>query len=302
VKNPNTNLRSAFQSNILTLPLLSIVSQRSASPEVLRSSIFKQILASVREVGLIEPLVVYPQEGKGFLLLDGHLRLEALKILGIEEVNCILSTDDESYTYNKRVNHIPPVAQHFMLMEALKSGVAEERIAAALNIDVAAIRRRVQMLDGICPEVVEMLRDRKLSLEVFPILRKMKAIGQIATVELMVLRHDYSVSFAKTRLAISPPALLCATSSTARQLKANADAADALLGEDTDGLIQNLKAIEETYGTDVLTLTVTCAYLERLFSEARITRYLDRHHPGPMETLKKIISDMRPSQVPDRSP
>jgi RepB plasmid partitioning protein/ParB-like nuclease domain len=301
MKRATANLRSAFQSNILTLPLLSIVSQRGASPEVFRSSIFKQILASVREVGLIEPLVVYPQEGKGFLLLDGHLRLEALKILGIEEVNCILSTDDEGYTYNKRVNHIPPVAQHFMLMEALKSGVAEERIAATLNVDVAAIRKRVQMLDGICPEVVEMLRDRKLSLELFPILRKMKAIGQIATVELMVLRNDYSVSFAKTRLAISPPALLCATS-TVRQLKANADAADALLGEDTDGLIQNLKAIEETYGTDILTLTVTCAYLERLFSEARITRYLDRHHPGPMETLKKIISDMRPSQAPERSP
>ena len=176
--------------------------------EVLRSSIFKQILSSVREIGLIEPLVVYPQEGKGFLLLDGHLRFEALKILGTEEVKCILSTDDESYTYNKRVNHIPPVAQHFMLMEALKSGVAEERIAATLNVDVAAIRRRAQMLEGICPEVVEMLRDKKLSLELFPILRKMKAIGQIATVELMVLRNDYTVAFAKTRLAISPPALL----------------------------------------------------------------------------------------------
>ena len=85
------------------------------------------------------------------MLLDGHLRFEALKILGREEVNCILSTDDESYTYNKRVNHIPPVAQHFMLMEALKSGVAEERIAATLNVDVAAIRRRAQMLEGICP-------------------------------------------------------------------------------------------------------------------------------------------------------
>lgn len=204
MKRPNASLRSAFQNNILTLPSASIVPQRTVSPDVVRSAIFKQILASVREIGLIEPLVVYPQEGKGFLLLDGHLRLEALKLLGIDEANCILSTDDESYTYNKRVNHIPPVAQHFMLMEALKSGVPEERIAATLNVDVAAIRRRVQMLDGICPEVVEMLRDRKLSLDLFPVLRKMKAIGQIATVELMVLRNDYSVSFAKTRLAISP--------------------------------------------------------------------------------------------------
>jgi hypothetical protein len=286
--------RSAFQNNIVTLPLTSLVPQRTTTPEVIRSVIFKQILASVREIGLIEPLVVYPRDSDGFLLLDGHLRLEALKILGIKEVACILSTDDESYTYNKRVNHIPPVAQHFMLLEALKSGVAEERIAATLNVDVGAIRKRAQMLDGICPEVVEMLRDRKLSLEVFPVLRKMKPIGQIATVELMVLRNDYSVSFAKTRLAISPPALLSKIS-IARQSKANADAADALLGEDTDGLIQNLKAIEETYGTDVLTLTVTCAYLDRLFAGDKVTRYLERNHPGPLETLKTIISVMRPT-------
>jgi len=300
MKRTSANLRSAFQNNILTLPLGSILPQRITTEETRRSSLFKQILSSVREIGLIEPLVVYPQEGKGFLLLDGHLRFEALKILGSEEVNCILSTDDESYTYNKRVNHIPPVAQHFMLMEALKSGVAEERIAATLNVDVAAIRRRVQMLDGICPEVVEMLRDKKLSLELFPILRKMKAIGQIATVELMVLRNDYSVAFAKTRLAISPPALLAKTS-TARQHKANADAADVLLGEDTDGLIQNLKVIEETYGTDILTLTVTCAYLDRLFNDDKVIRYLERHHPGPLETLKTIVADFRPSSTLEKS-
>ena len=88
--------------------------------------------------------------------------------------------------------------------------------------------------------------------------------------------------------------------SAARQLKSNADAADALLGEDTNGLIQNLKAIEETYGTDVLTLTVTCAYLDRLFGEEKVARYLERHHPGPLETLKTIISDMRPPKVHER--
>jgi len=294
-----TKTRVAFQNTVLTLPLKSIVAQRVIEPTVLRSVIFKQILASVREVGLIESLVVYPQEGKGFLLLDGHLRLESLKILGVTEANCILSTDDESYTYNKRVNRIPPVAQHFMLLEALKSGVTEERIAATLNIDVAAIRKRVQMLDGICPEVVEMLRDQKLSFELFSVLRKMKAIGQIATVELMVLRNDYSASFAKTRLAISPPALLCGTPK-ARQLKANAEEADILLGQDTDGLIQNLRAIEETYGTDILTLTVACAYLERLLSDAKIGRYLDQHHPGTAQTLRTIISDMRPAKSAER--
>jgi hypothetical protein len=119
-----------------------------------------------------------------------------------------------------------------------------------------------------------MLRDRKVGLELFPILRKMRPIGQIATVELMVLRNDYSVSFAKTRLAISPPTLL-AKSSKARQIKVNADAADVLLNEDTDCLIQNLKAIEETYGTDILTLTVACAFLDRLFRNVEDDRLCD---------------------------
>lgn len=165
---PSTNVRAAFQANLLSLPLSSILPQKIFDPKILRSNIFKQILSSVREVGLIEPLAVFPDEGRGFLLLDGHLRLEALKILGLTEANCILSTDDESYTYNKRVNHIPPVSQHFMLLEALKSGVTKERIAAALNIDTGTLQKRVQMLEGICPEVVELLRNQTLSLESFP--------------------------------------------------------------------------------------------------------------------------------------
>jgi hypothetical protein len=58
MKRAAANLRSAFQSDILTLPLSSIVSQKSTTAEVVGSSIFKQILASVREIGLIEPLVL----------------------------------------------------------------------------------------------------------------------------------------------------------------------------------------------------------------------------------------------------
>lgn len=55
-------------------------------------------------------------------MLDGHLRFEALKQLGHLETGVLISSDDEGYTYNKRVNHIPPVAQHFMLLEALSAG------------------------------------------------------------------------------------------------------------------------------------------------------------------------------------
>jgi len=201
-------LKTAFERSLFTLPLTSIVLRQETDPQSVRSSLFRQIKASIEEVGLVEPLVVYPQKGKGFLLLDGQLRFEALKQLGYIEAKVIFSTDDEGYTYNKRVNHIPPVAQHFMLLEALKRGVPEQRIAKALNVDIQAIRTKVHLLDGICPEVVDTLRDRHVSTALFAILRKMKPAIQIATAELMVLRNDFTAAFARTRLALTPPDLL----------------------------------------------------------------------------------------------
>jgi hypothetical protein len=61
---------------------------------------------------------------KGFLLLDGHLRLAILKELGAVEAKSLLATEEDGYTYNKRVNYIPPVAQHLMLLQALNRGVS----------------------------------------------------------------------------------------------------------------------------------------------------------------------------------
>lgn len=283
--------RSAFRDSITTLPLTSILPQRCVTEETKRGNIFKQITSSIREIGLVEPLAVFPQE-TGFLLLDGHLRLEALKILDMKEARCLIATDDEGYTYNKRVNHIPPVAQHFMLLEALKSGVSEARIAAALNIEVTAVRSKIHMLDGICPEVVATLRDRHLSPVVFGVLRKMKPAIQIATAELMSLRNDFTVSFAKTRLSLTPPNLLVEPPSN-RKLKANALVANAVLEEDTENLVRNLKAIEESYGADILSLTVCCSYLEKLLENERIARYLEKNHPGVLGTVRNLLKDVQ---------
>ena len=96
-----------------------------------------------------------------------------------------------------------------------------------------------------------------MSPEFFQALRNMKLAIQIATVELMLLRNDLSVAFAKTRLALTPPDLLNIPSSSKRKLKADSATAQMQLEEDTETLVRNLKAIEASYGTDILTLTVS---------------------------------------------
>jgi len=96
--------------------------------------------------------------------------------MGITTVRCIVAFDDEGYTYNKRVNALSPIAEHFMILKAIANGVTEQRIASGLNIDVEAIRRRRNLLDGICSEVVELLKDRRISHSTFNSLRKMKQL------------------------------------------------------------------------------------------------------------------------------
>jgi hypothetical protein len=48
------------------------------------------------------------------------------------KVQCILSADDEGYTYNKRVNQL----SNYMILKALSNGVSEQDISVSLSVDV----------------------------------------------------------------------------------------------------------------------------------------------------------------------
>jgi hypothetical protein len=88
-----------------------------------------------------------------------------------------------------------------MIVKALERGVAEEKLAKALNIDVKLIKTRRTLLDGICPEVVEMLKDRSIDATIFGVLRRMKPMRQIETVELMSAMNNFTSRYAQALLA-----------------------------------------------------------------------------------------------------
>jgi hypothetical protein len=48
--------------------------------------------------------------------------------------------------------------------------------------------------------------------------------------------------------------------------------------------------VEESYGTDVLTLTVSYGYIDRLLKNAKIERYLSRHHADLLQTMKMMLA------------
>lgn len=285
------NIKIGFESGTVRVPLSKITPLKLISQTVRDSEKFQQIVASIREVGVIEPPVVAPKKKPAdpYLLLDGHLRVEALKILGESEVTCLVSTDDEAFTYNKHISRLSPIQEHRMILEAVKRGVSEEKIARALNLNVANIIRKRNLLDGICPEAVDLLKDKMVAGNTFNALRRMKATRQIEAATLMNDAGNYSVSYVNALLAATPQAML-ANPAAPKKVKGLSEDQMARMEAEMESLHGEYRLIEDSHGTNVLNLTVARSYLATLLENQRVSKYLGNHHPEFLSQFKKITA------------
>ena len=213
-KRQQNAVEMGFESKPVRLSLASIQSPYAVPDSVKKTRKYARIISSTREIGIIEPPIVARVRDKpnDFLLLDGHLRIEALKDLGETEVTCLVSTDDEAFTYNKRVNRLAIIQEHKMILKAIERGVPEARIASALNIDVSTLRHKIRLLDGICAEAADLLKDKHVSGNTFWSLRKMTPLRQIEAAELMIAMNKYTGSYARALLAATSQSQLVETS------------------------------------------------------------------------------------------
>jgi hypothetical protein len=202
----NDKVKLACGRQIVAIPLSQILPVKVITEQMRQTLKYSRIAASMREVGVIEPLVVYPQRSNGgqYILLDGHIRLEILRSMNQETADCLVADDDEAYTYNHKVSRLSAIQEHFMIMKAIKSGVSDERIAKSLHVDVGAIRRKVDVLEGICPEAVELLRTRNASAGTLRELKRVLPMRQIEMAELMVASRNFSTAYAKCLYAATP--------------------------------------------------------------------------------------------------
>jgi RepB plasmid partitioning protein/ParB-like nuclease domain len=283
-------VKISFRQEVLEIPLEQLVALKETEPRVVGTRKYKHIRASLEHIGLIEPLAVFPQAEGRFLVTNGNLRLHILKELRVTKARCTVALDDESYTYNKRVNALSPITEHFMILKAIANGVTEERIAIGLDIDVKAIRTRRRLLDGICPEAVELLKEKRVSSLTFGYLRKMKPLRQIEAAELMISGKNYTYSFAAAILGVSPREQLVKPK---KEIDKGDDAhARSLIEETTDTLIGDLVIVRRTYGVDVLTLTVMSRCIENLIQNAQVERYLQHNHLEVLSELRHIVGQV----------
>lgn len=287
------NLMLGFDLETWQIPLEELMPSKKVPDGVMTTRKFRQIVSSIREIGLIEPLsVIKPDENaSGFLLLDGNLRVLALKELGQDTAPCLIAKDFETYTYNHRINRLSTVQEHYMLRRAIDKGVSKERLARAFSVNLSTINSRVNLLHGICPKAVELLQDHQFTPDVTRHLRKMKAARQIEAVELMIAANSITSAHADALLKATPPEQRSDyTPAKPEEPKGNPLEQIVRLEREMNQVQAKYKRAEENYGSELLNLVVAKGYLKKVLENEAVRAFVDRTAPEILEQFELVLN------------
>ncbi len=246
-----------------------------------------RIEASLRAVGLIEPLIVFPIEG-GYEILDGCLRYRILLDLGVESVPCLIGHEREAFTGNRMVNRLSASQEMRMLRKSLEE-LDEKTIADALGMTSIKHRLNQTLLKKLDPAVQKAFESGQLNLQGAKELAHVKTDRQAEIISLMESCNDYSVTFARG---------LVLKTSTAKRVKANGKSTPwSQADKSKSDLLKKLKEAEQQqdfysglyrqYTTNLLKLVI---YLRSLISNPIVREYLQSRHPQQLSVIEQVIN------------
>ena len=157
--------------------------------KVLDDELMEQTVESIRQIGVVSPLIVRPDPEGGFEILSGHRRLHAAQLAGLETVPVIVKEmdDDAAIIFmvdsNLQRENILPSERAFsykMKLEAMKhqgergdltSGQVGQKSVGAVSRDIVAEQagdssRNVQRfirLTNLIPEILDMVDEKKIA-------------------------------------------------------------------------------------------------------------------------------------------
>ncbi|MBY5635930.1 ParB N-terminal domain-containing protein [Rhizobium leguminosarum] len=282
----------SFENMSLRIPIAEILPLKQLSSAALKSVKYAQIAASIDEVGIIEPPVVIrdSQQHDKFHLLDGHIRVDVLAKRGDTEVVCLVATEDEAYTYNRRISRLATIQEHKMILKAIEKGVPEERLARALNVNISSIRHKKSLLEAICPEAIDLLKEKHVPINTIGEMRKMKPMRQIEAAGLMIAMNKFSVSYAKSLVAATSDSMLV---SPKKKIAGLSEDQISLMEQEAASLDREFKTIEHDYGADHLEVVLAVGYVTRIMANARVVRHLAQFYPDILSEFTKMITVRR---------
>jgi ParB-like chromosome segregation protein Spo0J len=249
---------------------------------------YERIKASILAAGLVEPLLVTPDEDS-YLILDGVQRYSILLELGVEAVPCIVRNEKDVFTPNRMVNHISPVQENRMIQKSLEE-LDEQTIASALGISSIAHRLNTTLLSQLHADAAAALDKGHITMTCARELTYVKPERQEEIVAAMAAHNDYSIAFARALILKTPPKL---RTQKRRHASNPWDQSERKKG----ALLKKLQDAEQKhdfysrlyrqYSVDLLKLVI---YARSLVTHKRVRAFLEEHYRALVERFVRIIA------------
>lgn len=188
----------------------------------------------------------------------------------------------------ERNARVSTIQEHFMIRRAVDRGVTPERLAKALSVDVSHIVKKMNLLDGLCQEATELLKEQQFSPNLGAVLRKMKPTRQIECVELMLAANNITVAYCQALLAATPPEMLVGEAKPKRIPGVTAEQM-ARMEREMGNVHGQFKLIEQSYGQDVLNLVLAKGYIAKLLDNDAVVRFLTKYQPDMLAEFEDIV-------------
>lgn len=284
-------VHAAFEPTAVTLRLSAIHPIREIKPTDAAFGKYRAVLSSIREIGLVEPLIVFPARGREneFFLLDGHMRLKALRELGQTGAFCLIATEDDAFTYNDKVNGLSLIQEHAMILRAIQNGVTAEQISRALSVDVAKITASLNLLDGIDPEAVELLKDKPITAPALKLFRKVKPLRQAEMAQLMIGANNYTLAYAEA-LVIGTRSEQSVGSAKPRNNHGISEGEVTRMQKEMEAVERDYRLHQDKFGENSLHLNSIVRYVKRLLENARVKRFIGNRYPELLEELEELAA------------
>ncbi|MDQ0630981.1 ParB/RepB/Spo0J family partition protein [Pantoea agglomerans] len=282
-------IKCCFNEETVSLNISDLLPTKKMPLNYDRSEKFIQIKCTLKAIGLIEPILIYIDGDKNEIkILDGHLRIEALKELGETKVECLVSTVYDTYTPNTKVNQVTIIQIQKMLKDAIKAGVPIELLSSSLNVSVESLKGKISILNGISPKVIEILNDKNVPKATFQALKKMVPLRQLECANLMIKFDNFSKNFSHSLLQSSPKETLVETLSKTPASKEGHKKIIERLEKEMAHVHVDADKLKETYGSNSLKLTIIISHIKTLLENQVLFRWMHKNKPDLLNELIKI--------------
>ncbi|TWU54893.1 Chromosome-partitioning protein Spo0J [Rubripirellula tenax] len=265
---------------------ISIVKLVPRSERKVAKKYRQRIEASLRAVGLIEPLIVFPLDD-GYEILDGALRYRILLDHGVETVPCLIHNVRDGFTGNRMVNQLSASQEMRMLRKSLEE-LDEKTIANALGMQGIGHRLNNGLLAKLHPAVVKAFNTNKINLQTAKELTNVKEDRQHEILKLMESCNDYSTTFAR--------GLVLKTSANKRTKANGTKTPWSQSDEKKSQLLKKLQDAEQQqdfysglyrqYTTNLLKLVI---YVRTLLNNPEVKAYLQTNHADLARVFEEIL-------------